>query len=75
MEEGREARRGSWRDWYGPAASRSRGVQRLLYGVSATDPITLIAVSLVLLLVGAIASYVPALKATRVDQMMALRSD
>jgi putative ABC transport system permease protein len=53
----------------------SHVVERLLYGVSPTDPTTLGAVALVLLLVAVIASYVPALRATRVDPMVALRSD
>jgi predicted permease len=54
----------------------ARGViGKLLYDVSPTDPVTLAAVAAGLLLVALLASYLPARRATRVDPMVALRSD
>jgi putative ABC transport system permease protein len=50
-----------------------RGLGSFLYGVKATDFVTLSAVSAILLAVAFVASYVPALRATRVDPVVALR--
>jgi predicted permease len=50
-----------------------RGLSSVLYGVKSTDFVTLSAVSAILLAVAFAASYVPALRATRVDPVVALR--
>ncbi|HYC50789.1 MAG TPA: ABC transporter permease [Gemmatimonadaceae bacterium] len=47
----------------------------LLHGVSPHDPLTLVAAPLVLLVVVAVANYVPARRAARVDPLMALRQE
>ncbi len=57
------------------ALGATRLMSSLLFGVSATDPVTFIAVALFLLAVAAIAAWVPALRATRVDPLIALRAE
>jgi len=57
------------------ALAITRVVERFLYGVSATDPVTFLGVPLVLLTVAAVAAYVPARRASRVDPVAALRSE
>ena len=51
----------------------TRLMQSLLFGVSATDPITFVAVALVLLAVSGLAAYLPARRASSVDPSEALR--
>jgi predicted permease len=55
------------------ALALGRVLSGLLFGVSSTDALTMGAVSAVLLIVAAAACYVPALRATRSDPLVALR--
>jgi len=51
----------------------TRVMATLLFGISATDPLTFITISFVLLVVAMLASYIPSVRAMRVDPMVALR--
>ena len=53
----------------------TRVIQSLLYNVTATDPISFGGVSLFLALIAAVASYLPARRATNVDPIVALRNE
>ncbi|MPY89686.1 MAG: FtsX-like permease family protein [Luteitalea sp.] len=53
----------------------SRFVTRQLYGVDPVDPLTLAAAATCLIVVATLAGYVPARRASRVEPMIALRSD
>jgi putative ABC transport system permease protein len=53
----------------------TRLLASLLFGVTPMDPVTLAAVAALLVIVTLVASCVPALRASRIDPLMALRSD
>ncbi|HMF98773.1 MAG TPA: ABC transporter permease [Vicinamibacterales bacterium] len=57
------------------AFAATRVMKELLFGVSATDPVTFGAVALLLASVTLLASYIPALRATKVDPIVALRCE
>jgi putative ABC transport system permease protein len=57
------------------AVAIARAIGGLLFGIGATDLRTFIAVPLLLACVAALAVYLPVRRATRVDPLIALRSD
>jgi ABC-type antimicrobial peptide transport system permease subunit len=59
----------------GIAFAMARGLSFFLFGVSAFEPLTYGGMALALLLAGILATYLPALRATRVDPVEALRAE
>jgi ABC-type antimicrobial peptide transport system permease subunit len=57
------------------ALAVTQALKAALFQVSATDPITFVAVSLLLLGVAVLASWAPARRAARVDPMVPLRAE
>jgi putative ABC transport system permease protein len=55
------------------ALGLSRYLESLVFGVSTSDPLTFAAASVVLLAIAALATYLPARRATRIDPIEALR--
>ncbi len=55
------------------ALALTRFMSKLLYDVSATDPLTFVAISLLLVAIALLACYIPARRATRVEPTVALR--
>jgi putative ABC transport system permease protein len=57
------------------ALALKRAISSLIFGVSETDPLTFLSVSVLLAMVALVASVLPAYRATKVDPMRALREE
>ena len=55
------------------ALGTTRYLQSMLYGIRPNDPLTLVTSGILLIIVGLLACYIPARRATKVDPMVALR--
>jgi ABC-type antimicrobial peptide transport system permease subunit len=58
---------------FAAAVAVGRLLSRFLYGVGSSDPLSVAVAAAVLLLVGLLATYLPARWASRVDPLVALR--
>ncbi|MGQ0647054.1 MAG: FtsX-like permease family protein [Gemmatimonadaceae bacterium] len=57
------------------AVASTRLMQALLYEVKAVDPLVFVAMSVMMVVIGLVASYMPARRASSVDPMVSLRGD